>query len=188
MIKDLILKNRSYRRFLQDEKISTGTLKELIELARLSPSAANLQPLKYILSNDEQKIQRIFTTLRWAGYLKEWPGPKEGERPSAYIIMLGDRRISENIYCDEGIAAQSILLGATEKGLGGCVIASVQRDALQDALGIPGDFQIFLVLALGVPKETVVLEDLKEDVKYWRSEDGVHHVPKRSLDDIILNI
>jgi len=188
MIKELILKTRSYRRFYQEEQVSTETLKELVDLARLSASAANLQPLKYIISNDAQKNAQIFSALGWAGYLKEWSGPKEGERPAAYIIILGDRRIGEKFYCDEGIAAQSILLGATEKGLGGCVIASVQRELLQAEFALAEEFQILFVLALGRPKETVVIEPMKNDVKYWRSADEVHHVPKRSLDEVILNI
>ena len=188
MIRDLIQKNRSYRRFYQDFVIETGTLRELVDLARLSASAANMQPLKYILSCDPQKNGLIFPHLAWAGYLKDWPGPSEGERPSAYIIILEDTEISRSIGCDHGIAAQSILLGATEKGFGGCTIASIQREKLREALKIPSRYEILLVLALGKTKETVVIETVGPDgnIKYWRDSEDKHHVPKRSLDDIII--
>jgi nitroreductase len=188
MIRDLILKNRSYRRFYQDMPVSIDTLRELVDLARLSASAANKQPLKYILSCDPQRNALVFQNLAWAGYLKSWPGPEEGERPSAYIIILGDKTISQSFGCDHGIAAQSILLGATEKGLGGCIIGSVRKAELSQALSIPVDYEILLVIALGKPKETVVLEVVGAggDIKYWRDEQGVHHVPKRSLAEIIV--
>lgn len=189
MIKDLVLKNRSYRRFHQDEAVKPETLRELIDLARLSASGANQQPLKYILSWVAEKNIQIFPHLAWAGYLKDWDGPVESERPSAYIIILGDTEISKTFGVDHGIAAQSILLGAVEKGLGGCIIGSIKRDSLRDALGIPNCYEILLVLALGRPKETVVLVTTGEDgdIRYWRDNEGVHHVPKRRLDDIILD-
>jgi len=188
MIRDLILKNRSYRRFYQEFDIKLETLKDLVDLARLSASARNAQPLKYILSCQPQKNSLIFPHLSWAGYLTNWSGPCEGERPSAYIIILGDTEISRSFGCDHGIAAQSILLGATEKGLGGCMIASVDRDELRKVLNIPSQYEILLVLALGKPKETVVIEMIEPggDTKYWRDSKGIHHVPKRALDDIII--
>ena len=189
MIRDLIEKTRSYRRFHQDFKIELETLKELLELARLSAAAGNLQPLKYMLSNDPEKNDTIFPNLGWAGYLKDWPGPGEGERPSAYVIVLGDKRICKSFGCDHGIACQNILLGAVEKGLGGCMIGSVNRERLRQDLDISDHFEILLVLALGKPKESVVLEEVGPDgnIKYWRDSDGVHHVPKRSLNDIIVD-
>jgi len=188
MLRDLIVKNRSYRRFFQEQAIDIDTLKELVDMARLSASAANLQPLKYILSCVPGKNALIFPHLAWAGHLKDWSGPCEGERPSAYIIILGDRRLSKSFGCDHGIAAQSILLGATEKGLGGCMIASIKTDKLRKALDIPSHYKILLVLALGKPKETVVIEETRPagDIKYWRSNDGIHHVPKRPLDEVII--
>jgi nitroreductase len=187
MLRDLIIKNRSYRRFYQDAVIERQILKELVDLARLSASAANLQPLKYMLCCEPEKNALVFPHLGWAGYLKGWPGSDEGERPSAYIIILGDTEISRSFGCDHGIAAQSILLGATEKGLGGCMIGTVQRQELREALDIPDHYEVLLVLALGKPKEKVVIESVAQDgdVKYWRDAQGVHHVPKRSLDGII---
>ncbi|MGV8146638.1 MAG: nitroreductase family protein [Alkaliphilus sp.] len=187
MIRDLILKNRSYRRFYQDVKIGNATLLELADLARISASGANLQPLKYILSNGPMNNSKIFSCLKWAGYLKGWDGPKEAERPSAYIIILGDTKISTNYWWDHGIAAQSILLGACEKNLGGCMFAAIDKEKLRKGLNITNQYEILMVIALGKPKEQIVIEEMKDsDVKYWRDMQGVHHVPKRKLEDIIV--
>jgi nitroreductase len=188
MIRDLIERNRSYRRFYEHESIDMETLRGLVDLARLSASGANRQPLKYILSCDAERNALIFPKLAWAGYLRGWGGPVEGERPSAYIVILGDTEISQSFGVDHGIAAQSMLLGASEKGLGGCIIASIQKEALREALSIPSRYEILLVLALGKPKETVVVEQVGPDgnIKYWRDDQGVHHVPKRSLEDLIV--
>lgn len=188
-IKDLILKNRSYRRFYESETIPRETLLELIELARLSPSARNAQTIKYLISNSQERNSLVFQTLAWAGYLKDWDGPKPGERPSAYLIMVNDTRVFDNYFCDDGIAAQSILLGAVEKGLGGCIIGSVDRIKLQKSLKIPQHFKIILVLALGKPKEKVVIETaIDGNIKYYRDANEVHHVPKRPLDELVLNL
>ena len=188
MIADLVGKNRSYRRFYQEFSIERQILKELVDLTRHCASAANLQPLKYILSCDPEKNALIFKHVAWAGYLKDWPGPSEGERPSAYIIVLGDTAISKSFGCDHGIASQTILLGATEKGLGGCMVGAVKRKELRNALAIPGHLEILLVLAIGKPKETVVIDTVGPDgdIKYWRDGKDVHHVPKRSIDEIIV--
>jgi len=187
-LRELILKNRSYRRFYEDHEISLETLRELVDLARLSPSGGNLQPLKYKLSNDAETNKIIFPSLAWAGYLTDWPGPLEGERPSAYIIILEDSVIKKEVKNDQGIASQSILLGAAEVGLGGCIIGSIKKERLRETLEIPAHFEILLVIALGKPKETVLLEKISQDgsIRYWRDESGVHHVPKRGLDDIIV--
>ncbi|RJR38662.1 MAG: nitroreductase [Deltaproteobacteria bacterium] len=189
MIADLIRGNRSYRRFYENEPVSLDTLRGLVNLARLSASGANLQPLKYILSNEPAKNTAVFSCLAWAAYLKDWPGPAEGERPAAYIVILGDKEIAQNFGCDHGIAAQSILLGAREKGLGGCMIGSIQRDRLRDLLKISEKYEILLAIALGKPKEQVVLEEASPggSIKYWRDAAEVHHVPKRRLEDIILS-
>ena len=183
MLKDLIVKNRSYRRFNQDP-ISEGTLKELVDLARNSASASNRQALKYILSCDPVKNANIFPQLGFAGQLRDWNGPVEGERPTAYIIILLDTEIAKGAGCDHGIAAQSILLGATEKELGGCMHGSAKKPELMEALNIPAKYEIQLVISLGRPKEEVVLETVGADGKtsYWRDDKQVHHVPKRSLD------
>ena len=188
MLRDLIRKNRSYRRFRQQVPIEAETLRELVDLARLSASAGNMQPLRYILSCDPEKNALIFPSLAWARYIENWPGPPEGERPSAYIIVLEDKQGDHPLHCDHGIAAQSILLGATERGLGGCIIGAINKLNLRNVLSIPVRYDILLVIALGKPKENVVVEMLQPEgsIKYWRDGEGVHHVPKRSLDDIIL--
>ncbi|MGQ8335896.1 nitroreductase family protein [Sunxiuqinia sp. A32] len=187
MIRDLIIKNRSYRRFFQSDRISREQLTEWVELARFSASGRNAQSLRYILVTDEETGSQIFPLVSWAGFLKGWGGPAEGERPAAYIVMLHDSKISNNYYCDDGIAAQSIMLGAVEAGYGGCIMASVQRTKLREILSLEDRYEIIQVLALGRPAEKVVLEDIKDDdFKYWRDEEGVHHVPKRKLDELIL--
>lgn len=189
MLEDLIRKNRSCRRFYQNQSIAADTLEDLVNLARLSASAGNFQPLKYILSCRPQTNKGIFDCLVWAGYLKDWPGPREGERPSAYIIILADTTISENIGCDHGIAAQSILLGARELGFAGCILGSVDRDKLHALLNVNPAYKILLVLALGKPKEDIMIENVgpEGDIKYWRDENDIHHVPKRNLNDIIVS-
>jgi nitroreductase len=188
-LKDLIFKTRSYRRFDESHHIDLRTLETLIDLARLSASGANRQPLKYLIYNTPEDCERIFPSLVWAGYLKDWPGPDKGERPSGYIIILGDKSITEVFGVDHGIAAQSIMLGATEAGLGGCMIASVKREELRNELKIPDKFDILLILALGKPVEKVIIDDIKEgDVKYWRDSEKIHHVPKRTLKELIIKL
>lgn len=186
---ELVFKNRTYRRFEESFGVGYGILTELINLTRFSPSGANRQPLKYLLYNNPIDCSRIFPSLAWAGYLNEWPGPEPGERPSAYIIILGDRSITDSFGVDHGIAAQTIMLGASSQGLGGCMIASIRKEELRKELDIPGQYEILLVLALGKPVEKVVIDDIKNgDVKYWRDENKVHHVPKRTLDELILKL
>mgnify|MGYP000845668000 CR=1 FL=1 len=190
MLRDLIVKNRSYRRFDQGQAISEETLRELVDLARLSASASNMQPLKFILACTPEANARVFPYLAWAGYLKDWGGPAENERPSAYIIILGDKQIRANAGVDHGIAAQSILLGATEKGLGGCMIGAIQRNGLAEELALPEQYEILLVLALGVPAEEVLLEEIGPDgnTRYYRDNQDRHHVPKRPLDELIVEV
>ncbi len=187
MIKDLVLKNRSYRRFHQDSPISMDTLKELAELGRISSSGGNKQPLKYILSCDSETNATIFDQLTWAAALKDWPGPEEGEHPAGYIIVLEDTTIGK-AGVDHGISCTNILLGAVEKGLGGCMLASIRKKELRQTLSIDEKYEILLVVALGKPKEVVKLTELEEggDTKYWRDEDQVHHVPKRKPSEIII--
>ena len=186
----LTLINRSYRRFVQKHKIRDKQLYRLLNHVRQSASGANLQPLKYIISNSVETNEMIFPTLSWAGYLKEWAGPEEGERPSAYIILLGDTELAKSFQYDAGIASQSITLGAAEVGLGACLIGSIKRDSLRKGLSIPERYEILLVIALGKPAEQVVLDEMGEDgeIKYWRDEKNIHHVPKRGLEEVILEL
>lgn len=191
MIEELINKNRSYRRFYQEHKVSKEQLLKLADFARLSPSPRNLQALKFWLSNNEQLNEQIFPSLAWAGYLKDWAGPEKDERPAAYIFIVGDKSLSPDFQKDflptaSGIAAQSILLGAVEMGLGGCVIAAFQTNKLAEIISLPDDLEIMLVLAIGKPKENIILDELNNggDIKYWRDDVENHHVPKRLLEDI----
>ncbi len=187
-LKALVLKTRTFRRFDESHHISLETLEKLVDLARLSTSGGNRQPLKYLIYQTSEECEKIFSYLSWAAYLNDWSGPEKGERPSAYIVILGDREISDNFGVDHGIAAHSIMLGATNEGLGGCIIASIARDELCNDLKIPDRFDVLFIVAIGKPIEKVVIEEMKaDDVKYWRDDKGVHHVPKRNLKDVILN-
>ena len=188
MIGNLVKANRSCRRFHEDHPVDLKTLEELVDLARLSASGANLQPLKYILICEPRMNAEIFSCLGWAAYLKEWPGPEPGERPAAYIVIIGDTTISKEFGVDHGIAGQSILLGAREKGLAGCMLGSINRKHLREILNLEPQYKILLVLAVGKPKEEIKIEDVGPDgnIRYWRDSEGVHHVPKRPLPEIIV--
>jgi nitroreductase len=188
-LKELIYKTRSYRRFDESHHIDDKLIESFIDLARLSSSGANKQPLKYLYYNTAKGCEKIFSYIAWAGYLTDWPGPEKGERPSAYIVILGDKSVSDIFGVDHGIAAHSILLGATESGLGGCIIGSIKRDELSSELSIPDNFDVLLILALGKPVENVIIEDIKgSDVKYWRDKSKNHHVPKRSMKELIIKL
>ena len=188
MISELVEANRSCRRFYEDHQVALKTLEELVDLARLSASGANFKPLKYILACQPDVNAEIFACLAWAGYLKDWPGPEPGERPSGYIVILGDTTISKEFGVDHGIAGQSMLLGARDKGLAGCMLGSINRKDLRPILNIESHLKILLVLAIGKPKEKVVIETVGADgnIRYWRDAQAVHHVPKRALTDIIV--
>ncbi len=187
-VRELILKNRSYRRFHQDTPIDTSTLRELVDLARVSQSPWNQQAVKFLLCNRPEKNAEIFEHLHWAARMPEWPGPSEGERPSAYIVILGDKEIGKVFNYDHVVAGTSLLLGATERGLGGCLIGAFNKKKLAARLDISERYDLLLVVALGKPNETIVLDPVGPDgdTRYWNDEKGVHHVPKRSLDELIL--
>lgn len=185
----LVLKNRSYRRFYEDEPISLKTLGKLASLARIVPSSANSQAIKLMLIHTRDTNAKVFQTLGWAGMLADWDGPVEGERPSAYIILLNDLALGKNKRMDDGIIAQTILLGAIAEGYGGCMLGNINRTQLSKVLNIDLEkYSIDLVLALGKPKEEVVLEEitLLHGTRYYRDEQDIHHVPKRSLEELII--
>ncbi len=188
MLEDLVTRCRSFRRFDESVRVDDATLRELVDLARLSPCGGNNQPLKFLLSNTAERNARIFPSLAWAGSLPDWPGPAEGERPTAYVVILGDTEVSRSFGVDHGIAAHGILLGAMEKGLGGCMLGAIKRTELKEALGLPDRYEILLVVAFGKPAEKVVLEDVGPgaDIRYYRDAESTHHVPKRTLDELIL--
>ncbi len=145
-------------------------------------------PLKYITVTNPQTNAAIFDCVGWAAYLPDWNGPSEGEKPAAYIVMLRDTSLSKATATDEGIQALAIMLAATEQGLGGCIMGNVQREKLTAALDITAPYEVALVLALGVPKEEVVIEKVPADgnIKYWHDENGIHHVPKRTQEEILV--
>ena len=189
MLMDLICKNRSYRRFDNTHKLTRACLEGLVEAARLSASAANLQVLRFFLAHEEKALQSIFPHLKWAGYMPDWDGPEPPEQPTGYIVILSPPGASKYYLLDTGIVSQSILLAATEQGLGGCMFASFQPEALHKELNLPKEYEIILVIALGKPAETVQVDplDASGNVKYHRDAEGVHHVPKRALKDLLLN-
>jgi len=188
MLTEILIKSRSYRRFDESVKISQEVLRDLIDATRYCPSAANRQPLKYRLVFEENETAQVFDCLKFAAYLSDWSGPAEGERPTAYVVVLGDETVSKFSEVDAGIAMQTILLRATELGFGGCILASVQREKLREVLALDERFHVGYVIALGKPAETCVIEPLGKDgdIKYYRDADGVHHVPKRNLDDLLV--
>lgn len=188
MLKDLLIRNRSYRRFHQETRMNESDLKELVEAARISPSARNDQPLKYILVHSKSACETLFPSCAWAGYLIDWDGPAEDERPTAYIILLNDIWISKDARTDAGIACQSILLRAVEKGFGGCILGTLQRENIRRNFGIAPQFKILYVIALGKPSETVLIEKMKDNnTHYYRDNKNIHHVPKRALSEIIID-
>ena len=186
----LIRRSRSYRRFIENQRISREEVVKFIDITRFCPSGRNRQPLRYIASVEPEMTGRISSCLLWALDLPEWGGPVEGERPVAYITILSGSECIPDPAIDVGISAQTIRLAAAEKGLGGCMFGSIKRDELRDLLSIPKEYEIQLVVALGYPAETVVLEDLGYDgnTNYWRDEKDVHHVPKRSLDEVLIGL
>jgi len=187
-MKELVKKNRSYRRFYQDHEISELQLMELIDCARLTASSRNIQAIRFMIFNSSAMNNRIFPNLSWAGYIQDWDGPVEGERPSAYIVLLGDTTLAERFDIDTGIVAQTILLTASSQDLGGCMVITMKRQELRQILRIPESFEMLMVIALGKPKEKVILDEIEQDgdIKYWRDADQNHHVPKRKLQDVIL--
>ncbi len=186
-IEEIVRRSRSYRRYDPAVTVGADTLRWLVGLTRFAPSAANRQPLKYALSCSTDMNQRIFQTLTWASYLKDWQGPAQNERPAAYIVIMLDKGVSFNADIDAGIAAQTMLFGAVEKGLGGCILATFKKQDLERALSLPGSITPLLVIALGKPTETVIIEDIEKGGTplYYRDGSDRHHVPKRSVAELI---
>ena len=186
MMRELVRRARTIRRFVEADRIGTATLRELVDLARLTPCGANLQRLRYRIVSDPQDCAAVFPCLAWAGFLKEWDGPAEGERPTGYIVMLSTGDGSAT--ADTGIAAQTIQLAAAELGYGACMIGSLQRDSIKQRLQLPPDCHVNLVIALGRPAERVVIEEVPAgaDLKYYRTPDQVHHVPKLRLENVLV--
>ena len=185
---ELVAGARSYRPFDESKKMAKEALEELAELGRITPCGANKQYIRFALSADEKTNEKIYENLAWAGYLSDWDGPKEGERPTGYILILRDLTLQKNLTVDEGIFAQTIFLGARQMGYGGCMLMNIKRAELMEIFGLdPERYAISMVIALGVPVETVKMVEVKnDDIKYYRDENQVHYVPKRSLDEVIV--
>lgn len=183
---DLILKRRTIRKFKQ-QKIERSILEKLINAARFAPSASNMQPLKYAIVDEPSKVKSVFDCVKWAGYIAPAGNPAEGEKPVAFIVILADTEIRKAGYeLDIGAAAQSIFLAAAEEGIGTCWMGAIDRDKIREILSIPQRYIIDTVVALGYAAESPVTEDEKSSIKYYKDENGVLHVPKRKLEDIIL--
>ena len=186
-IKDLIVKARTYRRFQENKPVDTQLLVDIIDAVRQVPSAANLLPLRYAISTSPEYNARIFPCLRFAAKFKDWPGPDVGERPTAYIVIGGDMANARKHQVDMGIAAQSIQLALAEEGVGCCMVANMNPKNIAEIVGFPDTIEVLLVLAIGYPGETVVLDTVKDgNTDYWRDEKSVHHVPKHALAYVLL--
>lgn len=186
-----MIADRTVRRFDNSKKIDSSTLSRLVELIRYCASGRNAQPLRYWIANTDDDCDKIYPLLKWAGYYTDWDGPAPEERPSAYLIQCLDTTYGQNCLCDDGLQLQTITLGATALHLGCCIIKSFNAPQLSLNLSIPERYVSRYVVALGYPVENVKIEDMPDsdeaDFKYFRSEDGTHHVPKRPLSSLIIN-
>ena len=178
-----IINRRTIRKF-QQKKIKKDIFSKCLNAARLAPSAANLQPLEYILSTKKENLDKIFKCTKWAGYLKDG-GPKKGERPVAYVIIISNNRINKKAEYDVGLATANIILTAFENGIATCPIGSLDKNKLFKVLNIPKNYSIELAIALGYPKQRSFQEEFKGDIRYWLDKKNDLHIPKRKLKDII---
>jgi len=181
-----IISRRTIRRFKQ-KSIPKAVLKRLINAARLAPSAANLQPLQFIIITDPDICAKIFTTLGWAGYIAPLGTPAPDKRPVAYIVVLLDKIKAQVKYAayDIGAAVENILLAAWEQGIGSCWMQAINRKRIKGILNISKYFRLDSIIPLGYPDESPIVEEFKGSIKYWKDKQGNLHVPKRSLYQII---
>ncbi len=182
---ELMVSRRSIRQFLP-KTVPQDILRNIVNTGRLAPSAANRQPLEFIVVDEERIKKQIFPCLKWAGYIAPKGDPKPGKEPQAYIVVCVNTEIRERGYeWDSGAAIENMILAAWEKGIGSCWIISVDKKRVKTILGIPGTHLIDSVVALGYPAESPVTEDLTDSVKYWKDAEERLHVPKRKLTDVI---
>lgn len=191
MIKDLIKKNRSVRGYDNSRDVTIEELREMVDCARLSASSVNMQPLKYILVNTVDGKARVLEQVSFAAKLSTLKLPHRGSEPMAYIVICQDEQISKSetgFLRDVGIAAQSITLAATELGLGACMLGYFSPDKLRQALDLSENLKPQLVISLGKSVEDIRIVDIEEgeSTDYYRDEAGIHYVPKRKLDDVII--
>ena len=175
---------RSVRRFRQ-RPVSVDLLKRCVDAGRLAPSAANLQPLEFIIVTEKELCEEVFTALRWAGYIKPTWTPAEHERPVSYIIILVKDKASPWFLRDVSFAAGNIVHVAEAAGLGSCILCKIDKKQIRKILAIPSDMLVDSVIALGYKAEQPVVEDIVDSVEYYRDGDGVLHVPKRTLEDLL---
>lgn len=182
---DLIVSRRSIRQF-RPKPVSQELLRDVVNVGRLAPSAANRQPLEFIVVDEESKRKQLFPCLKWAGYIAPEGNPKPGQEPQAYVVVLVNTEIREKGFeRDSGAAIENMILAAWEKGIGSCWIISADKARVKTVLNIPASYKVDSVLALGYPAETPVTEDFEDSVEYWKDEQGYLHVPKRKLADVI---
>lgn len=184
---DLVRKARTIRRFAESEPVPEAVMRDLVDVARIVPCGGNQQPLRYRIVHGDD-VRKLDPLVAWAGLLKDWGGPKAGERPAGFIIILSAAGKPQAPLTDIGIAAQTIQLAAAERGYGACIMGSIRRDEIHRVLGIPAEWAVQLAVALGKPAEKVVLEDVPSGggTAYYRTPDQVHHVPKRRLEDVLV--
>ena len=189
MLKDLLKSNRSYRSYDFSHKIDTTTLLDIVDHVRFAPSSANMQPLKYIVVNNEDLVIGMEAQIKLAMLLTDIQLPPPNGGPSAYIVVCQDSNISKNsapFHIDVGIVSHTILLAAAEKNYGGCMIGNFNKTEVSKLLSLNNTLQPCLVIALGKVNETVQLDDLVDgDSTHYYRQDGIHHVPKRQLKDIV---
>ena len=181
---DAILSRRSIRRF-EPKEIPIELLKKLVNGARLAPSAANLQPLEFIIVTKKELCNKIFEKLGWAAYIKPTWAPSKNERPMAYIVMLINDKNNKYAIRDVSLASENIVLAAEEEGIGSCIMYNIGREEIRKMLAIPDSIIIDSIIALGYKAEEPVAVDYIDSVKYWRDEKDVLNVPKRKLQNII---
>ena len=188
--RELLKSDRTVRRFKGDVEVSRESLAQIVELARYCASGRNAQPLRYVVVDEKEMREKIYPLLKWAGYYKDWDGPEPGERPSAYLVQCLDTHYGADCLCDDGLQLQAMTLGLTTLGLGGCIIKAFDPVGLASVLHLDARYKPRYVLAVGVPVEEIRLENMdgseEADFKYYRTPDGVHHVPKRPLSELIL--
>lgn len=187
-LRNLLIANRSVRRFDTSRLVSRSTIEELVELTRYCASGRNLQPLRYRIVTDRDECETLFPLLAWAGYYTDWDGPEENERPVAYLVQCLDTELTNNCLCDDGLHLEAITLGASTRGIAGCIIKSFNKVGVQSVLNLPERYEPRYVLALGYPAEKVKIVDLGHDgdYKYYRDADSTQCVPKRQLSDLII--
>ena len=185
-INELINMRRTIRKFRQVE-ISEDLLLKYVDAARVAPSGGNLQPLKFAIINSKDKVEEMFQYVKWAGYLAPHYNPKEGERPTAYIVVLADLSVRKSGYdMDVGAAVENIILSSFDDGVGSCWIASVDREKTAELLNLPDNLIVSCVVALGYPDEQPKAVELTdEDIKYYLDNDNTLCVPKRSISDVL---